>query len=339
MSLVVARALLVASLLPCLASAGDTTTQRVPVSGRGALELTVPSSWRSSVRWAEEGPTLRLEPAEGAAFVLMVTPFAVPRRDTAEETRARARRIAESMREKVAPGAVEKTIAIERLQGGRNPVLWIAATDRAPGPGEHERLVQGTAAAGKLVVTFTLLHHAKDPPERAVVLQAMAGARHVDEPPPPRLEPFALALPGSAWAALVDLPGFELEEVRKKPDGSGIAVMGENASTGLVVSLFVERIAGAADEKACRSLHFDRALASPFEKSGVKRTERKGMALGEYLIPRAEGVEIRQKHVNAYLAREGACVDLHVSKVRHEPKDEALFEGVLRTLRLGAAPR
>jgi len=56
------------------------------------------------------------------------------------------------------------------------------------------------------------------------------------------------------------------------------------------------------------------------------------MAIGEYLIPKF--LYDRQiKLVKAYLARDGTCATLRLSKSRFVEADEELFEAVLRSAR------
>ncbi len=179
---------LVALAVPLLASASDTvrkpaqaerknpgTTRKVAVPEHGSFEISLPSAWRYSTEPTPEGggDTLRLEPASGSRFLLMATPVWVP------EGNRDARNAATWMRVRLHNQTVEQEIPIEEFKGSRNTVYWFHATNKYPGPGEHEAMVQGAAMVGELLVGFTLLHHAGALPERTAVLKALGDAKHL----------------------------------------------------------------------------------------------------------------------------------------------------------------
>ena len=45
---------------------------------------------------------------------------------------------------------------------------------------------------------------------------------------------------------------------------------------------------------------------------------------------------INQKHVNAYLGQDGACLDVHLSKIQFISGNEASWQPVLDSIRLEA---
>jgi hypothetical protein len=185
----VRRALLVALLVPALAGAAD-TTRRLAVPDHGELELALPAAWRESTEaprppaadrngnpLPQEGETLRVEPEQGTKFLLMATPAWVP-----PESRD-ARKAAGWMKTRLHNQTVETDPPIEEFKGSRNVVYWFHATNKSPRPGEHDRMVQGAAVVGELLVGFTLLYHPGELPERDVVLRALGGARQVAPKP------------------------------------------------------------------------------------------------------------------------------------------------------------
>jgi hypothetical protein len=310
----------------------DETIRQLEIAGRGALEIALPAAWRFSVDPAAEPPAMHIEPPSGSKFVLIVTPQPLPPGAGANDAAYYARQAVDRARRHVAPTAIEEPIAIEELRGSGNVVFWFAATKKARARGEHAHLVMGVAAVGGLTLTFTLRHHPAALPELHVVLRAIEEARHV---PPASTAQLALALPLESWALLVDLNGFDVEGMWTWADGSGVTVMGRNPTSGLAVTIFLERVGGSPGAKDCFHAAFERALATPFHKTEVKRSQREGMAIGEYLVPRFRDVELNRKHVNAYLAREDVCAHVYLSKQHFAPADQELFETVLQTVRFG----
>jgi hypothetical protein len=326
-----AAASMLVVLLPSAVRPGETIRQ-LEIPGHGALEIAMPAEWRFAIDPAAEPPAMLIEPPSGSRFALIVTPHPLSSGARPSDAEYYARQAIDRARRHVAPTALEDPIAIEELRGSRNAVFWFAATKKAPARGEHAHVVVGAAAVGRLTLVFTLRHHRGELPERAVVLRAIEEARHVG---PASTEPFALALPLESWALLVDLHGFQIDGFRTWADGSGVTMTGANPTNGLAVTMFLQRVEGRPNVKDCFRVAFDRALATPFHKIDVKRGQRDGMAIGEYLVPRFRDVEINRKHVHAYLAREGVCAHVYLSKQRFAPGDQEHFEAVLRTVRFG----
>ena len=73
---------------------------------------------------------------------------------------------------------------------------------------------------------------------------------------------------------------------------------------------------------------------SPTEKTEVRRSSRGEMALVTYLVPKAEGAEIRQRHVHAYLAKGAVMASVHLSKIQYAAADEAALDRILASVRL-----
>jgi hypothetical protein len=172
-----ARTLALAVLLlalPGLAAPAD-TARKVAVPDHGAFQVSFPAAWRCSTEPSPEGggDTFRLEPPAGERFLLLTTPVWVP------EGNRDARSAATWMRIRLLSQTVEQDIPIEEFKGKRNTVYWFAATNKAPGAGEHEAMVQGAAMVGELLVGFTLLHHPGKLPEREQVLKALGDAQHL----------------------------------------------------------------------------------------------------------------------------------------------------------------
>jgi tetratricopeptide (TPR) repeat protein len=61
----------------------------------------------------------------------------------------------------------------------------------------------------------------------------------------------------------------------------------------------------------------------------VKESQVGDMAVQEFIFPVVDGVPIRQKHVFGCFAKDYSYVDIHLSKVKFTPQDEALFAAFL----------
>jgi hypothetical protein len=142
-----------------------------------------------------------------------------------------------------------------------------------------------------------------------------------------------LSLPDKSWSLLVDLPGFKRDEHSTLPDGSGTMIQASNKKTGLVASVFLESRPDLDSTEACEADYWGQASKSPLPKSEVQHVTVGPLAVVHWLVREYLGLPLMQKNVNAYLYRDGVCIDVHLSKVQYEPKDEALFTAVLTSVR------
>jgi hypothetical protein len=317
-------------------------------------------------------PTVRLEGGQ-EEFLALVTPFqdsasgeeeeaAPPREPGGPPGADTAQALVELARRKALQTSVEREIALQELRGDGVHGFWFAATDRAlagktPEKGEWRHLMQGAAAVGELIVAFTMLDNGPGP-QREAVLAMMRGARHLPEgaaaaappgggpegkggklrferDPAAATEPLAVAAPGHRWAVLVDLPGFQMMKPRANEDGAGLLVLGQEPESGLVASVSVRDAPGAVDGAACRERTLERLRAAAPDTKDLVRSDENGVARVRYRLDELRGKQVPQHHAHAFLARDGVCVDVHVSKVDPQPDDDARMSGILGTVRFG----
>ena len=144
---------------------------------------------------------------------------------------------------------------------------------------------------------------------------------------------YELRSPTQDWVVVLDIPGYIVRTERTRPNQQ--RMMGaENEQTGMLLSIFLEREPQAMDARACRDRYWRRALQSPLPKTAIRSWETDTMALGQYRVEAVGGVQVRQKHVNAYMGVGDVCIDLHLSKVRYTDQDEPLFAAALESMRV-----
>lgn len=160
----------------------------------------------------------------------------------------------------------------------------------------------------------------------------VSGPFSAKEPKEPHKE-FELRLPDREWSLVLDLPGFDLEEKDTRPDDLGVVKQMLNESTGVVVSAFIEASPESDSVRACKEQYWERMSRSPFQMADVREEARSDMLLVHWRIPKQRRAPLDQQNTNAYLYRDGACIDVHVSKVNLQPQDEALFDAVIRGIR------
>jgi hypothetical protein len=326
------------------------------VPGHGALEVGVPTGWNATVGAGEdaEPATVELAPSD-RAFVLLLTPFWNPA-DEGGATAETAQLLVEMARRKALEGAEEKEIPLMELAGeGGVHGFWFAASDRSlagrpVGKEEYRHLLQGAAVVGRVLLAFTLLDNGPGP-QRDAALELVRTARHHPAPgedpaagdeagagfevdPDARTVPLVVSRPEKRVTVLVDLPGFRMFKPRRGADGTSLLVLGEDPGSGMVASIML-RDGPGMDSRACRADALARIRKAAPGLTALRESEADGAARVEYALDELRGRKIRQAHAHAFLAREGVCVNLHLSKADPGPEDAARFEKIIGSLRFG----
>ncbi|BDG03927.1 hypothetical protein [Anaeromyxobacter oryzae] len=148
--------------------------------------------------------------------------------------------------------------------------------------------------------------------------------------------PLVVEDPARRVCVLVDLPGFKMFKPRITDDGKGVAVLGQHLETGIVASVIVKDAPGF-DARRCRDDALARIRQATPDISDVKTSEARGTARVTYALSVLRGQPIRQRHAHAFLARDGVCVNLHLSKAEPSAEDAARLEQILASLRFGEA--
>jgi hypothetical protein len=297
------------------------------VTPAASLELVLPATWGTGWRSNDDGrpDSALFAPDLEKGFTLLVSPFPAP-------PSALGPQGSRELAEKLGSGLGGKAGPVQEFRGERRIVHWFATPTKSSGTTGFTWLTAGATALDDIVVTFNLLHDAEEPPDRALVLQALGRARQIDPQKTRVAGTVALASSGKSWALLVNVPGLKLDSGGGKPDGSA-KVEGHSEETGLVASIFLLPAPGPGGPAECRAALFDKAVAGQLEKAGVVRFERGAVALGEYSVPPAEGLGFPLKHVDAYLVRDGVWMGIRLSKDGFRPSDQVLIDRVLASIR------
>jgi hypothetical protein len=328
-------------LLSTLPASADLHLRTFPLGQWGQFGIELPEGWTAVAQGPEAsgGAAIRIAPGRDVPLVLLMTPVPAATRSE-EELDAAVAKLAEEVKQHIAQVAVESELTVRELRSDHCHARYVSATDKTvekPTATDFKYVDQGGAAVGRLLVTFTILTNVKDAPERAQALEIVRSASH-GRPRTPWLTPeggVALSYPGKTWKLKMDLPGYDIEPTQLKEGGKGVRLSGYNKATGMIITAFLEEAHPgwtAVDhrEDAWKTMQ----RASPMDRQDVKRSERGSMALLEMFVPSYQGQQTNQKHVNAYLVRDGVWIDVHLSKPGFKDADVALFEKVLGSVKL-----
>jgi predicted Zn-dependent protease len=145
--------------------------------------------------------------------------------------------------------------------------------------------------------------------------------------------------------AHISIPGvkgvLELEvgptawEARLRPDGKETQLVATNRADSLLITAFLQKVNFPASAEKCRAEWWPMTEKSTkLKREDLRKTEKDGIALVEYIVPEFRQAPIRQKTIHAYLGSRDLCAEVHLSKVQFVPEDKKIFDDVLSTVRL-----
>jgi hypothetical protein len=143
--------------------------------------------------------------------------------------------------------------------------------------------------------------------------------------------PLEVRWPDLSWGVAVDLPGFAAAAPQPTGHEETLHVLATDEG-GTVASVILRRAAGAT-AAACRDRDWARIQAGVQGLREARVFERGGVLRATYVVPHLDGHPVDQLNAHAWLAREGICVHVHVSKMQPEPGDPAAMERILGSIR------
>lgn len=149
-------------------------------------------------------------------------------------------------------------------------------------------------------------------------------------------EPLLIAVPGQDWALAVAVRQVEFGPPETSPDGTRIWVDGDGVEEpGFTITVIVHETPGAGTAEDCRAVALERLARRGHEPT---LTLRGGMALAEYRLDQYRGVPVRQQRLDAFLFRDGYCIDVGLSMLDFKSKHRNLFDATLRSIRFVDPP-
>jgi hypothetical protein len=143
----------------------------------------------------------------------------------------------------------------------------------------------------------------------------------------------SLHLPGSPFGVSLKIPGYDVGEVRTRPDGKAAVLEAANLD-GMVLSMFLENEPAGTGARECRDLYRGRMRRSPLRMSEMRETQQDSLEVVRWMVRQHRGQRVMQQNANAYYGRGGVCLDVHLSKAGYTRADSAAFDAVLRSIRI-----
>jgi tetratricopeptide (TPR) repeat protein len=138
-----------------------------------------------------------------------------------------------------------------------------------------------------------------------------------------------VGLPGEPWTLVFDTPGYKVNTNGVQPDGRAY-LLAENQSTGVVISVYLEKVSGVATADDCKKTQNDRvAQKADYKREKIETRESAGIEILEYTIPEFAGAPVQQRNLFACIAKDDVYVDIHLSKALFKPEQEQLLNSVI----------
>jgi tetratricopeptide (TPR) repeat protein len=138
-----------------------------------------------------------------------------------------------------------------------------------------------------------------------------------------------VGLLGETWTLVFDAPGYKVERNGLQSDDR-VYLLAENQSTGVTLSVNLEKVSGQATIDDCKKTQNERlAQKVDYKREKIEARESAGMEILEYTIPEFRGAPVQQRNLFACMARDDVYVDIHLSKALFKTEQEPLLSAVL----------
>jgi hypothetical protein len=152
---------------------------RLPLASGGAIVLAVPDSWHARDVPDSDPASIELEPAEGNAFSIQVTPMVKRDGKVAPADLSGLRGFVAAQAEENRTQARETEVPLQRLTSDTVEGFYYSLTDKSETlePDEYRHLTQGAFIVDGIPVVFTILGNGDSDEISAPALEILRGAR------------------------------------------------------------------------------------------------------------------------------------------------------------------
>ena len=135
----------------------------------------------------------------------------------------------------------------------------------------------------------------------------------------------SLTVPAAPWALTLPGDNFALEREQVKPDGRHGYFLMSDEKNYMMISVFIEPAVKCKDSKSCRDMVWKLGNPSWENPQNVVLSKIGEVHFFEFLLPSFRGQPVRQQNMYAQFVVDGFWVDMHISKVLYEPREQERF--------------
>ncbi|MEZ5357514.1 MAG: hypothetical protein R3F48_01705 [Candidatus Zixiibacteriota bacterium] len=121
-----------------------------------------------------------------------------------------------------------------------------------------------------------------------------------------------LTLPGAGWGLDFDAKDFLVEDTKAAPDRTSVSCRA--GGNDIIMLCYFEYAPVEGNAVACRDYYMEKSKEAPMTVSGLRSYEMGKVAVFEYLVTAYQGNPANQMNIHAYLARNGYCAEVHLSR-------------------------
>ena len=165
---------------PGTASAKN-TIRRFNLPGHGALEMTVPASWKEQVDQPTGGypPTITLTSKAGDRMQMMITPLWSMSQKQGFNDPSRLKKILERDGHDMLPGSDDSNFEVKEIKRKDGNLFYFTLSKKDLKPGEYRYATRAQLGTGGLLLSVAILTDSKDSNNLHTALDALKGARHI----------------------------------------------------------------------------------------------------------------------------------------------------------------
>ena len=140
-------------------------------------------------------------------------------------------------------------------------------------------------------------------------------------------------VPGCPWILTLPADDFQLAEKKMRDDGRGAYFYLSDEKQHLNLSMFIEPVKDCNDSKSCRDMIWKLGNPEWVNPKNIVQSQIGDISTLELMVPKFQGMDLRQQNVYAEFVVEGFWVDMHLSKVLYKPEEHSLFERIVSSVR------
>lgn len=141
-------------------------------------------------------------------------------------------------------------------------------------------------------------------------------------------------MPKENWSLEINLDDFEIKKEEFSPNNTMFQLSAIDSKNQINLSIFIEKTELKGDKEECREFYWNKAKNSPLAKENLKKYEMENLAIIEHDTKEYNGQIVNFHSLNAYLAKNGYWIDIHISKVGFTKKDEKIFKILTESISL-----
>ena len=135
------------------------------------------------------------------------------------------------------------------------------------------------------------------------------------------------------WTLTIPADNFQIEQKQMRNDGRGAYYHLVDGKQNLNLSMYIEPVKDCQDSRSCRDLVWKLGNPEWGKPENVVRNEIGDVSVLELMVPKFQGMDVRQQNVYAEFVVDGFWVDMHISKVLYKPEEHQLFERIIKAVK------